>query len=259
MRIPKVLPFWLFAFVAVTTMAFQNCGPGFSGSSNMTANLASQAPQAVATPVPLFDVHDQSHQDRPAGSALQDRERTTTSQDVIGDRRFVRAMFRDVFGDEVLVLGNSIPLGVIANLGGNCSVYERYMVVNATGRLVDADTASACVYLDTAAWMNGAMQPKFTVTRAGLLSRACEGAVMNRVTFPIALSKIGPRLGPSAMPEVNTENLKNLALLFYRNHGDPPVSVVESLRVLFTPAAATPDEWRAAIFTICVSSHWQNI
>jgi hypothetical protein len=246
----------LLAAALITVATFQNCSPGFSGSASMPSTLALN-PAPVPTPA-LLDIHDQSHQDRPVVH-LQEREKSTASQDVIGDRRFVRAMFRDVFGDGVLGLANSIAFRSIGDFGGNCSTYERYMIASPQGILVGNDASNICLYADTAEWMTGSVLPKFTVKRGGLLSKACEGAVMDRVGFPNALSKIGPRLGPSAVPEVNSENLKNLALLFYRNHGDPPTGVIEAFRVFFTPGAPTPDEWRAAIFTVCVSSHWQVI
>lgn len=177
---------------------------------------------------------------------------------VMMDRNLLRSVFIDVFGP---TLATHALLQQIesdqSTFGSPCSFADNYLgAVSGNNRVAFCNNTQAT---DT---MGANVLPSVNVLRAARVNELCYVATMtldnnDGVTGPtnyvINRLKATPT-GP--LPESSDENILKMFYLFYRGKPAPQPELIESLRAIIgTPV--TKAGWKNAIYTTCVSGHWQ--
>jgi hypothetical protein len=86
--------------------------------------------------------------------------------------------------------------------------------------------------------------------------KTCTDLVQNAGTLAYALKRIS---SSEAVPTASAENMQRLFSLFYRGKPAPDNQLIGSLQLMMDPAAKTAANWQLPIYTVCVSSHWQEL
>jgi hypothetical protein len=137
--------------------------------------------------------------------------------------------------------------------GSPCSMYESYYQT-ANGKKTLANDMENCG-VTSSVRLNTTVNPKASVSRQALLTRACSDWTKNDTTLKFALKKISSE----AIPVSSRENLERAYALFYRGKPDPSPSLVDSLQIIANSpsGAASLNSWRSVLFAICASNYWQ--
>lgn len=180
---------------------------------------------------------------------------------VLMDRWEVYSLLTDIFGpDSLAVQVNKNALEAIVKdmsvFGAPCSINDNYKTKNVTtGALANAPSADACSNSDTGVAMGAAIHPGGNVLRQGVLNNACRVLLDQAKTLDYALAQL--KDAPADVLPLNSDaNVLKLFRLFYRTQPLPAQSLVDSLKVI-VGSPATKDGWKNAVYTTCVSSHWQ--
>lgn len=184
----------------------------------------------------------------------EEKEKIRTPHDpILADRFYLKSLIEDVFGPRAAAVDSSRSFLNALDHGSACSIYTDHNIYEEAGkRWVPADRMEVCGVRSTAL-LAAQVNPKSTVTRQALLTRACSDLTTDENTLTHALG----RISPDAVPRADRENMLKLFRLFYRDKSDPADRLLESLRVIFPAAGAGRDHWRVALFTVCASSYWQ--
>lgn len=173
----------------------------------------------------------------------------------LADRNYLEGIFSDAFGPSA---ADTVRENIVLkhdDLGGPCSEYAYYKKL--TGKTyADKDRSLLCDEDNT----TKVLIPPATAVRQGWILQTCAtltGTDTNPPSLAYILGKIKTGATPANLPLPNTENLANLHKLFYREHPLPPDSVFEALRLMFHGDSPTINEWKTAIYSYCVSPHWQ--
>lgn len=86
---------------------------------------------------------------------------------------------------------------------------------------------------------------------------ACQMAARNNASLLHALRKIDKKSTLAKPPALSYANVKDGFKLFFRNKPNPPVEVLDSLRIVAEEEEKPSDQWRALLLTVCLSPHWQ--
>ncbi len=217
---------------------FQNCGfeQGFQSRdlmSNATGTIIEHR----------LEDHD----------VVDKKEKTATQYEpILADRFYLQSLFTDIFGPLAASTDSARIRINTTEFASPCSLYEDQNTFDSTkNQWVRADSAEACGRgLLNAAQVN----PKPTVSRQALVTRACSDLSSDSKTLDYALKRIS---NASAIPIPSEENIERLFHLFYRGKPAPQPGLIESLLVMFPKEGVTKDHWSKVIFTVCASSLWQ--
>ncbi len=238
--INKLKLFFTILVITLSTLGlFQNCG----------------APTHTLSSIDLSSHHgDQNHWEQPIIE--------TTYSPSIGDRFYVMSILKDVFGPSTEAVDSS-NLGSqvysrITDFGTPCSPYEDYRIFNVNNGRSRARTDRACPYGDRVDGMNANILSNVTASRQGYIINLCTSLVENTTTRNYALSKIHDG-SSSSTTAVTRQKLINLYAQFYRGRPNPSAGIVDSLELIFQYETDLTKAWKAAIYAVCASDHWQAL
>lgn len=177
----------------------------------------------------------------------------TAYEPILADRHYIRSVFVSTFGPAADTVDQTRAYLNALDHGAPCSVYGDHLQPNASGVYVTADASETCSRTTlnrTVAQIN----PKPTVSRQALLSKACSDLVTSDITLGVAIGKIDSTV---AVPEASKANVLKAFRLFYRMRGAPHDGLLESLQVMAPSTGATKESWRQVINTVCASGLWQ--
>lgn len=217
---------------------FQNCG--MNGFENVVFLSDSQ-----------FSLS--SHEPGGYHGQINSEKVRTTYEPILADRYYLKSLLEDIFGPTASTTDSTRAYLNAIDHGSPCSVYEDHYTYNSAGTRILANPMESCGR-GSGAFLVAQVNPKITVTRQALITRACSDLVTTTATLSFALKRIS---GSSALPEPNEENTLKLFHLFYREKPAPHPGLVESLLVMFPPDNVTREHWGSAIFTVCASGFWQ--
>lgn len=230
----------VFGWLAVTVLPFQNCGAGLG----MRA-----AEETTQLSVKDFD------QDVDEDHNVTDKrvEKGTTYEPVLADRYYIDQLLLDVFGPTARTADGG---GAAANAvihGGPCSLYENHSIYSSSSaKYVIASTMENCGG-SSGSLLVAEINPKASVTRQALLARTCTDLTANTTTFNFAMK----RISEVATSDSVEDQVRGLYRLFYRTQPDPHQGLVDSLVIMLPATSPSLDDWRAVIYTVCMSSYWQ--
>lgn len=229
---------WTALPVVATLLFFQNCDLDSKFKSNQTESPRVVSLQEVSLP----DSHPVEVEAKP---------QPTTYDLILADRYYLQSLFEDVFGDRAIdVDSNKIFLNAV-EFGSPCEMYNSYL--DADRKLVDAMENCG---ISSSTRVTASVLPKPSVSRQGLLTRACSDLVQNPKTMRHAIRRIASR----GIPAATDANIIKLYKLFYRGKPEPTEGVRQSLKLILDYGGGpTFSTWRSAIFTVCTSSYWQVI
>ena len=230
---------WRFLGAVAIIILYQNCGHHMTSNQSSVALLDAQA----------VDSTDRDHSPDP-GMIQKD---STSFQPVLVDREYAMALLADIFGTTAPQLIAADLSHNLADFGSPCSVYENYRAYNTAGTLVQTNTLEACALNEDGQNLGAAVLPSGSVTREASMAHACATLIADAGAFQSGLS----RIDSAAVPAPTTQNVSALLDLFYRDKPTPDAGVVEAVQILIDPASPTLDQWRAAFYTVCVSTDWQ--
>jgi hypothetical protein len=177
----------------------------------------------------------------------------TQYEPLLFDRYMVHSILSDVFGPSLLSVDSARPYYVASEFGAPCSLYVDHNVYNeSTKQWVQVDRMESCTR-NSSDFLHANLNSKATVTRQALLAKSCSDLTNNTTTMTYALNKIS--LG--SLPVPTQQNLIKLYRLFYRSHPEPSQTLIDTLKVMFPSENVLIDHWKAALYTVCVSSQWQ--
>lgn len=221
---------------------FQNCG-----ESAFEAKMGSVLLKFVEI---VMDPDEEVH--NPPDDMLAEPE--TTYAPILIDRYVVQAILQKVFGPSALSKDSVKVYYNAQEFGGPCSIYVDHKKYNpAKDRWEQVEAAENCSRT-SANLLIARVNPTATVTRQGLLARTCSDLTTDDTTLAYALKEIS---GADGIPEPSAENLKNLVTSFYQTGPNPTEGILDSLRVMFPLTGVDKSHWRNAVYTVCISSHWQ--
>jgi hypothetical protein len=179
----------------------------------------------------------------------------------LADRFYIMSILKDVFGPSAETVDASTSTGSqlynrLNDFGTPCSFYEDYRILN-NGRLVRAHNDRPCIYGERSDWINANIISTATVSRQGYMINTCTAMVENATTLKAALTKINGATYSGAAPAMTRQKLATLYANFYRGRPEPSVGIVDSLQLIFQYQTDPVKAWKAAIYSICVSSEWQ--
>jgi hypothetical protein len=218
---------------------FTNCGrTGFQSDLSSMGKLE--------TEVVTIEPEDQN-------PAIETKNTITTSYEpLLADRRYIKSVFNDVFGPTSdSVDATRAHLNALEH-GSPCSVYADHSAPNSSGVYARADAMETCSRT-TLSRTVAVVNPKPTVSRQALLSKACSDLVSNDTTLAVAMKKISSE----AVPASTRANVRKAFRLFYRMRNDPHEGLLDSLQVMVPATGATKENWRQVINAVCASGLWE--
>lgn len=229
--------------VSILILGFQNCG---KNHHSFTLDQSSYNKE-VAVPV--------------TEHAFEKRTLTTNYTLNLSERRYLAAIFSDVFGPKSDAIVQANILLKHDDIGGPCSEYAHHMKKNVSDKGVvsyaNADAKKVCDEENT----TKLLLPPPQAVRQGWVIQTCTALVGKDSTPPetlaYALDKVVAGSTFGKLPLVTDENLARLHRLFYRERPLPSDSVRDALKSMFQGGTPTLEEWKTAIYSVCVSSHWQ--
>ena len=234
-----------FGILGSILVIFQNCGP---------------TPQMEMASKGVDDTYNQAettvddHPDISPEKAIVQVQ----YEPVLADRTYVVELFRDIFGPTTDTVDSVRTYLNRVDYGGPCSMYEMYRIENARGEIANSNgiSTAACAFDPSPTALGADVNPKPTVTRQANLMKTCTDLVQNAGTLGFALKRISPS---EAVPTASVENMQRLFNLFYRGKPAPDNQLIGSLQLMMDPALKTAANWQLPIYTVCVSSHWQEL
>lgn len=225
------------AAVAGVLFGFQNCGQIASQMQTDSSSLS------------------YTHSDLDGNSTFsEDDSEKTSAEPVMTDRFYVVNLITDVFGTQALTDGDVLnQIGRdYSGFGAPCSVYQNYYVEKDTGK-INADIAEDCDIEDGPSVLGARINSSGTVRRQAVLMKVCANITANDTDIKYALKKFSSE----AIPAPTEDNVRKMIKLFYRGKPDPSASLVDSIRILFTPESPTLAQWKSAVYLTCSSPQWQ--
>ncbi len=181
-------------------------------------------------------------------------EPETTYAPILADRYVIQSILQNIFGPSALSKDSVQVYYNAQEFGGPCSIYIDHKKYNSSkDKWEQVEKAESCSR-SSANLLIAQINSTATVTRQGLLNRTCSDLTSDETTFSYALNVIS---GNGSLPEPTEENIKKLVSSFYQIGPEPSQEIVDSLKVMFPLQDFAASHWRNAIYTVCVSSHWQ--
>lgn len=239
----------LAAAAVLTIFLFQNCGMNPQFQDEVVDELSSQSLNGnnIQQAHVDLDVDDTTVAEKP--------EIETDFELIMSDRFFTRSVLERVFGPSTRTADTQNFETNPLEFGSICSVYEQYRSKKTDGTYVNnsADAMYNCSISSSTSSLGAVWNPKPTVVRAAMMAKTCSELVMNATTFAYALKQISSE----AIPAPTSANMSKLFMLFYQGKPAPHQALLDSLLIMMDPDAMTKDSWKAPIYTICTSPHWQ--
>lgn len=230
---------FLTLILITVVLSFQNCAKPIK-------DFALQKDQSSSN---KFDVPPTEH-------PLPIKTIKTDYQLQLADRNYVAGVLSDAFGPSAKAIIQTNILLRPEELGGPCSEYSHVMVKSGAS-FVTQDPSLSCTEEGTTKLIT----PPPQAVRQGWMLQVCSELVGKGATVPDTLNyvinKIQTGKSSLALPAPSITNLSSLHKLFYRERPLPSASVLDSMKLMFAPEVPSLDNWRTAIFSYCVSSHWQ--
>lgn len=239
----------LFAICTVVILPFQNCKGGFESAqiSSDSLDLGSEEIPTDNEPDPTQPVPDtgQTH-----GLPVVTE---TSYEPILADRYYLHALFNNIFGPRTdFVDSTKVAINALEH-GSACSLHEDYKAYDkTTKKYARVDTMKICDPRG-ASLLIAQVNPKGTVTRQSLITRACSDLTTNVVTLNYALK----RISTDTIPAATQENVVTLFKLFYRSQPEPKPALYDAMLSSLPPQNVTIEDWRSLIYTVCISGHWQ--
>lgn len=239
----------MFTAGCLTALLYQNCGgqPEFSEAD--LSELSSRARQS--------ENFQQTHTDLVIDDSEPETQKAREQTDfelVLSDRWLTKAVLERIFGPSTLAADTQNFETNPLEFGSICSTYEQYRTKNSAGNYVNAaGNMNDCAINSSTTRLGATRNPRPTVVRAAMMAKTCSELVMNNTTLTFALKNISS----DAIPAPTAENVKKIFGMFYEGKPAPHDALVDSLLVMMDPSKMTKDSWKAPIYTICASPHWQ--
>lgn len=228
--------------IVLSVLPFQNCSQK-SEDSDLLNQLA------IAPEI------EQPHDDEDHGTSTPPSESVEEIKSMM-DRNLLVSMLVDIFGP---TSSNFASLKRIksekAVFGGPCSVYDQFNSVRAAGKM-DPE-ATPCAHAQSANSLMAPIDPSANVLQQALINKICSDGVANATTSAYVISQLKESPGVT-VPSNISANAAKLFALFYRGKPVPPQEVTEAIQMIVGEPASVAG-WKAAIFNICISSHWQAL
>lgn len=222
----KKISFYAIVGVAIL-LGFQNCAP-----SNV-------------------DVMNVSVTEHP----IEEKTVTTGFTLQLSERNYVAGVLADAFGPAGAATVRQYVLLKHDDLGGPCSMYAYYKKKVGTA-YQDKDPGKVCDEENT----TKQILPPPNAVRQGWMIQACSD-LTGKDTNPQSLEYIFGKIQTGATlanpPALTDENLMHLHKLFYRERPLPPETALDALKMFFSEGGASIANWKMAINSYCISSHWQ--
>lgn len=232
--------FTILALTCSSLTMFQNCG----------------APSHTLSSIDLSSHHtDQNHWEKPIIE--------TTYTPNIGDRFYIMSVLKDVFGPSAESVDTSSAgsqiYSRISDFGTPCSPYEDYRILNNSNARARAHADRLCEFSDRTDRMSANIISNATASRQGYMINLCTALVENNTTRNYALVKINGANFSGNAPAVTRQKLINLYANFYRGRPEPSPGVIDSLEMIFQYESDLVKAWKAALYAVCASNHWQAL
>lgn len=183
---------------------------------------------------------------------------TESVSTVVMDRSMIKSLFADVFGPSLTTQALSLRIESDQSIFGSpCSFADNYL-----GAVAGDNRVQFCANAQASDSMGASVLPSVNVLRVARVNELCYLAT---ISLDNADGKTGPtnyvinrlKANPTdVLPESNDENILKLFRLFYRGKPDPQPELVSALKSI-VGSPATKMGWKNAIYTTCVSGHWQ--
>lgn len=235
----------------ITIVSFQNCGNGALEATQFVDEMSSQSALSVNTLTQNH--HDLEVDDLP--TVVEKTENKTDFDLIMSDRFYTKSVLERVFGPQTRTVDTQNFEVNPLEFGSICSTYEQYRVRNTNGTYAatGTDAMHNCALSSATNQLGANWNPKPTVVRAAMLSKTCSELVMNNTTLSFALKAFSTE----AIPAPTSANMSKLFMLFYQGKPAPHQGLIDSLLVMMDPSNMSKDSWKAPIYTICASPHWQ--
>lgn len=237
----------LFSILSVLVIPFQNCKVAFDS----TLSSVEKTSEDEFFEEPII-VDPKKPEDPEPGEDHGIKKKTETAyQPVLADRYYLKSLFTNIFGPTTETVDSTKMFNNALDHGSPCSLYEdQHALVGAKKTRMFPDRICAPTL---PSYLIAFVNPKVTVSRQALTSRACSDLTNNDTTLKYALKRISSETIPSS----TDENVLKLFRLFYVTHPDPDEELIETLSYMLPTQGATYDHWRTLIYTVCISGHWQ--
>lgn len=214
---------------------YQNCSKNQLLNQEESADLSSTS-----------DEYHQIHTDHGLPNIQKAETPGVDFKPILMDRLLLHSLFVDIFGDNAKL--NSQMKTLISDkavFGGICSIYDNFKG--------SSQPEKNCANSASASELGTTYHPQANVLRTGKINELCMSLVSDPKNLSYALSKISN----SPIPENNSENIKKLFKLFYREKPDPHQGLIDSLSFILKKSNSDLNGWAQILTVTCVSSHWQ--